>query len=105
MASKLCRHPGCCGEGKNGATYCEKHGPAKDTRPPASQRGYGRAWNLIRADYILYHEWCEECLKNGAYTPTAEVHHILPIAEGGDNSEGNLRALCLSCHRRITFGK
>jgi 5-methylcytosine-specific restriction protein A len=32
------------------------------------------------------------------------VHHILPLANGGTNEEGNLIALCKSCHSKITIG-
>ena len=105
MTSKLCRHPGCCGRALPGTSYCERHGPVKDTRPPASQRGYGGDWRAIRAAYMDLHPHCQDCEAQGRYVVAQEVHHITPIAEGGDHSEGNLRSLCLSCHRRITFGR
>jgi HNH endonuclease len=34
-----------------------------------------------------------------------EVHHILPFAEGGDDTLINAAALCPSCHRELHFGK
>ena len=30
-----------------------------------------------------------------------QVHHVLPLSEGGSNDEGNLMSLCKSCHSRI----
>jgi hypothetical protein len=30
-----------------------------------------------------------------------QIHHILPISEGGDNSEDNLIVLCLNCHSQV----
>ena len=33
--------------------------------------------------------------------PVEEVHHKLPLAEGGTHDEGNLISLCQSCHARI----
>lgn len=30
-----------------------------------------------------------------------QVHHIKPLAEGGDHSENNLMSLCSSCHAKI----
>lgn len=34
-----------------------------------------------------------------------EVHHIVPLGEGGDDSLINAAALCPSCHRELHFGK
>ena len=34
-----------------------------------------------------------------------EVHHIVPLAEGGDDTLINAAALCPSCHRELHFGK
>lgn len=31
-----------------------------------------------------------------------EVDHILPLSQGGDNRQSNLRTLCQSCHREQT---
>ncbi|MGI6166697.1 MAG: HNH endonuclease [Eubacteriales bacterium] len=52
------------------------------------------------------HPLCEDCLESGRLTPTAEVHHILPLSCGGTHDDSNLCALCRSCHnkRHITLG-
>jgi predicted restriction endonuclease len=34
-----------------------------------------------------------------------EVHHIVPLSEGGDDTLINAAALCPSCHRELHFGK
>ena len=39
--------------------------------------------------------------RDGMMTPVEEVHHIIPLSEGGDNSFDNLMSLCKSCHSRI----
>ena len=44
---------------------------------------------------------CEECQRKGLLRPMEEVHHKLPLAEGGTHDEGNLVSLCQSCHARI----
>jgi hypothetical protein len=36
--------------------------------------------------------------------PFLEVHHILPIASGGDDVPGNVIALCPNCHRKRHHG-
>jgi HNH endonuclease len=37
--------------------------------------------------------------------PYLEVHHILPLGEGGDDTLINAAALCPSCHRELHYGK
>jgi 5-methylcytosine-specific restriction protein A len=32
--------------------------------------------------------------------PADEVHHILPIDQGGTHAENNLMSLCQSCHTK-----
>jgi HNH endonuclease len=34
-----------------------------------------------------------------------EVHHVVPLGEGGDDTLVNAAALCPSCHRELHFGK
>jgi 5-methylcytosine-specific restriction protein A len=44
---------------------------------------------------------CEECLTKGRYVATEEIHHKLPLAQGGTHDRKNLIALCKECHARI----
>lgn len=37
-------------------------------------------------------------------TPFLEVHHVIPLAEGGDDTLENAAALCPMCHRELHFG-
>ena len=62
---------------------------------------YGRAWKRIRNRYVHKHPLCEQCLKEGRYVAVEEVHHIVPLDEGGSNDESNLMSLCRSCHEKI----
>jgi 5-methylcytosine-specific restriction protein A len=71
-------------------------------RDPETNKRYGRAWKKIRARFLSKHPLCEQCKKAGRLTPAEEVHHILPLADGGTNDESNLMALCKSCHSKIT---
>lgn len=70
-------------------------------RDPAVRSRYGRAWKRIRDSYVTAHPLCEECLKQGKYTPTQEVHHKLPLSQGGTHARENLIALCKPCHSKI----
>lgn len=71
-------------------------------RNPESNKRYGRAWKRARDRFIKAHPLCEECKKQGKLTPAEEVHHIIPLSQGGGNDESNLMSLCKSCHSRIT---
>lgn len=33
-----------------------------------------------------------------------EVHHIIPLSEGGEDTVANAEALCPNCHREKHFG-
>ena len=70
--------------------------------PPAdSNKKYGRAWKRIRDRYAAAHPLCEMCLKEGRLTPVEEVHHIVPLSQGGTHRNDNLMSLCQSCHTKI----
>ncbi len=54
---------------------------------------------------------CERCRKPAPFikdkdeTEYLEVHHIIPLAEDGDDSVENTIALCPNCHRHAHYGK
>ncbi len=105
---RSCSYPGC-GRLTDGR-YCDEHRQIAEhqynryLRDPDTNKRYGIAWRRIRRIYIQAHPLCEQCMSEGRLTPAEEVHHILPLASGGTNDEGNLMALCKSCHSRITIG-
>ena len=51
--------------------------------------------------YAAAHPLCEMCLKEGRLTPVEEVHHIVPLSQGGTHRNDNLMSLCQSCHTKI----
>ena len=103
-----CSYPGC-GRLTDGR-YCDEHKQVAEhqynryLRDPDTNKRYGRAWKKIRAHYIQAHPLCEQCVIDNRLTPAEEVHHILPLANGGTHDDDNLMALCKSCHSRITIG-
>ena len=103
-----CSYPGC-GRLTDGR-YCDEHRQIAEhqynryLRDPDTNKRYGIVWRRIRRIYIQAHPLCEQCEQKGRITPAEEVHHILPLASGGTNDEGNLMALCKCCHSRITIG-
>lgn len=102
-----CAYSGCPRLAVEGGQYCEEHQRLaaqqynKYTRSPDTNKKYGRAWKRIRDRYAAAHPLCEMCLKEGRLTPVEEVHHILPISQGGDHRESNLMSLCQSCHTKL----
>lgn len=100
-----CRYPGC--PNLTDGVYCEKHEKQMEQHYEKFQRGYspgkryGRAWTRIRHRYASKHPLCEMCMKEGRYVAVEEVHHIVPLSEGGTHDESNLMSLCRSCHEKI----
>jgi 5-methylcytosine-specific restriction endonuclease McrA len=58
---------------------------------------YPEDWRM-RREYVARRSFytCEECGKQGEVG--FQVHHIIPISQGGDNSFENLMYLCVYCH-------
>ena len=54
---------------------------------------------------------CERCgspapfLRQSDGSPYLEIHHWLPLADGGEDSVENAAALCPNCHREEHFGQ
>ena len=102
---RSCSYPGCPRptEGR----FCEEHQRIENRRyekydrDPAVRRRYGRAWKRIRDRYVSQHPLCEQCLEHGILRPVEEVHHKIPLAEGGTHEESNLISLCKECPARI----
>lgn len=104
--NRPCRITGCPNLAEDGKLYCSEH-KGMDMREynhyrrePEANKRYGRAWKRIRNKYITEHPMCEECFKNNIYKPADEVHHKLPISDGGTNERSNLVSLCHSCHMK-----
>ena len=54
--------------------------------------------------------YCEECKQEAPFkrakdgTPYLEVHHVIPLAKGGEDSVENALGLCPNCHRKAHYG-
>jgi 5-methylcytosine-specific restriction protein A len=56
------------------------------------------AWDALRRRVLDEAGWaCELC-----GNPASEVDHRIPLALGGTDDRWNLRAVCRTCHRRLT---
>ena len=105
-SKKPCAYHGCPVLTKD--RFCPEHKKRVDKqyeryqRDPETRKRYGQAWRRIRAAYIAAHPLCEVCEKEGRLTPVEEVHHIVPLANGGTHDPDNLLSVCLRCHSSIT---
>jgi hypothetical protein len=62
---------------------------------------------LERAKGICEHEQCRKPApfrRASDNSPYLEVHHKIPLAQGGDDTVENAIALCPNCHRKAHFG-
>ena len=59
------------------------------------QHGLLRAYQRMRRRILNARGWrCEDCGRAGRL----ELHHVIAVEDGGDDSPDNLRALCRPCH-------
>lgn len=77
--------------------------PKPDKRPSAAKRGYDSAWQFLRKWYLKIHPLCVDCMADNKVIPAKEVHHIVPLSQGGTHDESNLMALCKTHHSRRTM--
>ena len=104
---KPCAYQGCPKLTKE--VYCDehKHLNAKQydsyKRDPEHDKKYGSKWRKTRSLYVRHYPLCEMCLKVGKFVPVEEVHHIVPLSQGGSNDFSNLMSLCQSCHTKLHY--
>ena len=100
-----CSYPNC--PNLTDGRFCDEHQRVvnkhyeKYQRDPATHKRYGATWRKIRARYVKAHPYCEICYQNGLMKEVEEVHHKIPLSQGGTHDFENLISLCKSCHSRI----
>lgn len=98
-APKPCSKPGCNALVYDGSARCDKHKPPKWTkRADSPKRITGRKLQRMRDELFKAQPLCVECLKHGRLTPATERDHIMPLFEGGTDTDDNVQALCHDCH-------
>lgn len=62
-----------------------------------------RAWRATR-HYVRSRDagLCFRCAYYGLAAHGAEVDHLIPVSQGGNDSTDNAWLLCMSCHREKT---
>ncbi len=71
---------------------------------------YRRNPDVVVEALIRANGRCEGCFRNAPFirkkdgSPYLEVHHIVPLSVGGEDTVENVIALCPNCHRERHFG-
>lgn len=101
-----CASPGCP-ELVRHAPRCVAHTravsrEADQWRGSSAARGYGARWRALRLRYLREHPLCAHCAERGLTVSATDVDHVVSRARGGSDRDGNLQALCHSCHSAKT---
>ena len=62
----------------------------------------GRAGVALRKRRLSQRPLCEDCKAKGIYTEAKTPDHIVPLAQGGTDTDDNIRNLCQPCHAKRT---
>ena len=73
-------------------------------RDPAKpdNRIRGRRGMELRRRRLAAEPLCRLCKEAGRVTEATVPDHILPLAQGGEDVDDNIRCLCADCHDRVT---
>lgn len=64
--------------------------------PTPRQRG--RKGVETRKRRLMAEPLCRDCITKGRVTESTVPDHIIPLAKGGPDTDGNIRCLCGPCH-------
>ena len=88
-----------------------KKAKGKPSKKTVTREEFQRNLYVVAAAVIRARGKCEmPACSNALFfrfdgNPYLEVHHIVPLGEGGDDTFVNVAALCPHCHRELHFGK
>jgi hypothetical protein len=69
----------------------------KDIYDAVKKQMPGASWNIIKRRHKA-----DEC-QNCGTSESLELHHIIPLMDGGTNEPWNLMTLCESCHHKAEW--
>lgn len=98
-APRPCTHPGCGVLVRDGSGRCSKHPKSVWVKKStAAKRIRGRKLQQLRAELFQREPLCRQCARHGLVSLATERDHIVPLEEGGTDTEGNVQPLCAECH-------
>lgn len=83
-----------CDQDAGAGGYCMKHARPAWTETP---RIRGSKLQRLRKQLFDRFPLCVMCQAVGRVTMATIRDHVVPLAEGGTDDEGNVQALCQSC--------
>jgi 5-methylcytosine-specific restriction protein A len=81
---------------------CPTHTRKAWDRPSPGRAIRGRKLQRLRAQLFTRSPLCVGCLHSGRTTIATIRDHVIPLAEGGSDTEANVQALCVACHEEKT---
>jgi len=103
--AKPCAHPGCGVLVRGKGSRCAKHANVNVNLFATKRTVKSDALTKERRRLFAEHPLCAKCLETGRVTLATERDHIVPLADGGADEEGNTQALCHSCHVAKTLSE
>ena len=102
---RICTRAGCRGiVVGNVCSICGPRAAPHDRRGSASSRGYDRAWQRRREQFLAGHPLCEVCKLRGLIRAATIAHHVDAVSEGHAvlAEDEDLVAVCSqACHNLI----
>lgn len=84
---------------RDGSGRCQAHQrEAWGKKPTAAKRITGRKLQALRADLFRRQPLCVQCKERGLVALATQRDHIVPLSEGGEDTEDNVQGLCAPCH-------
>ncbi|WP_238446667.1 HNH endonuclease [Azohydromonas australica] len=84
--------------------------PRKPQKMVVERTEFARNPDVVAEVLYRAQGYCESCHAPAPFVkatngePYLEVHHVVPLAEDGDDTVDNAQALCPNCHREAHFG-
>lgn len=115
---KQCNHPSCRNLIPFDQQYCAQHIHMKREKHKVYDAARKREEPHLRALYnsdrwrklskqvkLRDDHMCQECLRNGRYTPADVTDHIIEVRDDWERrwDISNMEALCHECHNRKTL--
>ena len=97
-SAKPCTHPGCRVLVRDGKSKCPNHWQDWTKREGTDDRMRGRALQDARARLFRRSPLCAECVKADRVALATQRDHVVPLAEGGTDTDDNVQGLCTPCH-------
>jgi 5-methylcytosine-specific restriction enzyme A len=91
-------------------TRLSKAGATPPTKTSVTTEIFNRNPDVVAEALLRAAGVCEHCKKQAPFLrrrnnqPYLEVHHTLPLAQGGLDVIANVSALCPNCHRKAHYG-